>query len=291
MAHGGSEEWNAAVEKAVEPLRSFCPTAIAFGMADRESLAGALRDLESRGVSRIVVARLFVSGLSFLEQTEYFLGLRDDPPDYFLLHHASSGGHGSGESGQAHHSIVPSSEHPMEPIPTTSSLALTPHGLYDADEIGEIVVERVRTLSREPSRESVLVLAHGEGDDDVNSEWVQQIERITRGIQAIGPFSAVRVETLREDWSDKRKPAEKRIRQFVLEGDKKGDVLVIPFRLFGFGPYRKVLEGLEYRADGVGLLPHQEVTNWLMREASDCFASQGWENPFKAGSGSAEAQQ
>jgi hypothetical protein len=34
MAHGGSEEWNRAVEEVVVPLASRQPVEISFGMAD-----------------------------------------------------------------------------------------------------------------------------------------------------------------------------------------------------------------------------------------------------------------
>jgi hypothetical protein len=82
MAHGGSSEWDAAVETAVAPLAAELPTEIAFGMARRETLQEAVARLEGAGVDRIAVVRLFISGSSFLHRTQYFLGLRDDPPSH-----------------------------------------------------------------------------------------------------------------------------------------------------------------------------------------------------------------
>ena len=290
MAHGGTEEWNAAIQQAVSPLQKYCPTVVAFGMAAPETLQKSVRELESRGVTRIVVARLFVSGESFRPQTEYFLGLRPDPPEYFLLHH--NPGHMSSGDGtdkpQPHDMLYPSESHPIDPIQTTSSFVLTHNGLYDSPEIGKIVAERVRDLSRTPESESVLVLAHGVGDDRLNSHWVDRIEQISGEIRRIGSFQDIRVETLREDWRDKRKLAEERIRDFVVRGDRSGEVLVVPFRVYGFGPYESVLEGLSYRSDGRGLLPHPSVTEWLMKEASRCFQQQGWHNPFQQASRQSE---
>ena len=43
--------------------------------------------------------------------------------------------------------------------------------------------------------------------------------------------------------------------------------VVIPFRVHGFGPYTRVLEGLDYRADELGLLPHQNVNLWVANQA------------------------
>lgn len=74
--------------------------------------------------------------------------------------------------------------------------------------------------------------------------------------------------TLREDWPEKRATAEEQIRSFVTEaGAGDGRCLVIPFRVYGFGPYAEVLEGLDYVSDGRGLLPHEAVSAWMLRQA------------------------
>ena len=44
--------------------------------------------------------------------------------------------------------------------------------------------------------------------------------------------------------------------------------IVIPFRVQGFGPYERVLSELDYRADGLGLLPHPNVGLWIARQAN-----------------------
>ena len=282
MAHGGGEEWNAAVLHAVAPLREYCPVEVAFGMAHRGSLQEAVHKLEIRGVTRIVVARLLVSGESFRVQTEYFLGLRSDPPKYFLIHPHSMDMSDSRvfDAARLRDMLVPSKQHPLEAIRSGAAFVLTPRGLYDSPEIAQIVVERVRSLSRHPETESVLILAHGEGDDKLNANWVERITQLSQEIRKIGAFREIGIETLREDWSDKRKPAEKRIRQFVARGSKLGKVLVVPFRVYGFGRIDSVLEGLQYRADGRALLPHPDITKWLAGEASRCFREQGWWDPF-----------
>ncbi len=83
-------------------------------------------------------------------------------------------------------------------------------------------------------------------------------------------FTDLHVETLREDWPRARKAAEQRIRAFVRAGNQAGEtVLVIPFRVSGFGPYRRVLQGLEYKADGRGFLPHPAITEWMQTQADD----------------------
>ena len=129
----------------------------------------------------------------------------------------------------------------------------------------------------------MLILAHGEGDDNINSKWIERIERLSKAIQNIGTFRKIRIETLREDWQNKKKIAEAKIRKFVAVESKSGEVLVVPFRVYGFGPIESVLKDLEYRSDGRGLLPHPIITKWLMKEASQCFQENSWKNPFSEG--------
>lgn len=283
MAHGGTASWNKAVEAAIDPLRLIVPTEIAYGMADRESLQNSVGKLEANGVNRIAVVRLFVSGDSFLDQTEYFLGLRPDPPPFFLIHEHGGDMATAFAARLPQHAprMVSSLENRIPPIETKSEIDLSRSGLYDSGEIGRIVVERVQSLSRDPDKESVLILAHGEGEDRLNQRWLNRLEILTEEIKEIGDFRSIRVETLREDWVEKREIAEERIRMFVEEGQRAhGEVLVVPFRVFGFGPYATVLKGFDYRSDGLGLLPHKSVTNWLKREASLIFQSNYWEDPF-----------
>ena len=286
MAHGGSEQWNAAVLEAVRPLRSSLPVEVAFGMADPHSLQPAVRRLEEQGVRRIAVVRLFVSAESFREQTEYFLGLRKDPPTHFLLHGGplpdEEDHYRSGADPFSLVRLVESRVERIPPIETESLIDINRQGLYDSDEIGQILVERVQILSKNPVREAVLVLAHGEGEDELNQQWNERIGVLVKGIEAVGEFREVRAETLREDWLRKREEAMARIRTFFGRHQEAGvAILVVPFRVFGFGPYRAVLEGLDYVADGRGLLPHPAISRWLSRQAEAIFLRNDWSNPFQ----------
>jgi len=83
----------------------------------------------------------------------------------------------------------------------------------------------------------------------------------------------VRVATLREDWPEKREPAAAAVRQFVESANRDGRTpVVIPYRVFGFGPYAEVLEGLDYRADERGLIPHPAVARWIDNQVMQLHA-------------------
>ncbi|MDA2930907.1 hypothetical protein MYX84_13350 [Acidobacteria bacterium AH-259-O06] len=287
MAHGGRPEWNAAVEEAVAPLRTFCPVATAFGMAHPASLQRAVEQLQAQGVTRIAVVGLFVSSESFRPQTEYLLGLNSGPPPVFIQHPSDLRGDSAAEH-VVH--MVPGSSAPL-PIRRQAAVVLNQEGLYDSKEIGKIIEERVLSLSISPESESVLILAHGEGDDAINQRWISKLQDLAAQVRELRPFRLVQVETLREDWQDKRAQAEEQIRDFVEEGNQNGGrVIVVPFRVYGFGPYADVLEGLKYVSDGRGLLPHPAVSEWIKHQAEDCFRRIGGNNPLatnatKSGSG------
>ncbi|MBI4716488.1 MAG: hypothetical protein HY763_01670 [Planctomycetes bacterium] len=297
MAHGGDEQWNRDVESVVAPVRRVYSTEIAFGMAQTSSIGAAVRRLEARGVREIAVVRMFISGDSFVPATEYILGLRTTPPDDPLASRgaeataaapaasptlgfgASTGSDPSpGEPSAGHYGHPGSSEHAghcMEapaPIRSRADFIVSHEGIGESPLVDDILLDRVRSLSTDPARESVLILAHGPGDDGENERWLANMNRRVERLTTIGPFREVRCETLREDWPERRVLAERRIREFVQRTAAEGGrCLVVPFRVSGFGPYTDVLTGLDYVADGRGLCPHPNMTKWILGAAERCW--------------------
>lgn len=290
MSHGGSPEWNATVEEMVRPLRGRWPVEIAFGMADASTLQAAVCRLEKSGVRQIGVVRLFVWGESFYTQTRQVLGLDPGAPARTETTDpapgggcAAANGHGAGH---AHGAGVPGpgagperllgpkelADHlagiPFWRVESTARIALARTGLAESPLMADVLRERVAALSKDPARESVLVLAHGPGCDEENGRWLAALDRLMEGVRNLGTFRAVRVATLREDWPEKRNSAIAEIRAFVQEaGRDGGTVLVVPGRVAGFGPYAEVLAGLPYVADQRGFAPHANVTRWIAEQA------------------------
>ncbi|MDP3740593.1 MAG: CbiX/SirB N-terminal domain-containing protein [Hyphomonadaceae bacterium] len=273
MAHGGGAVWNAEVEAMLAPLSKEHPIEIAFGMAEAASLQSGVKRLEARGVQRIAVVRLFISGESWYERTEQILGLVPgaEPQSGEHAGHGEHASHGSSGGGGGHSMA-------LWRIETKSSFALSKQGLSEAPEMSEVLVERARGLSKDPSRESVLIIGHGPEDDGENQRWLTMIDQRAEAMRRLAPFKRVQVETLREDWPDKRVVSEARIRSFVEQaGQDNGRVLVIPYRVSGFGPYANVLKGLSYEADQKGLLPSAGVEHWVRRQIKELSAG-----PFRA---------
>jgi len=256
MAHGGTEAWNEAVLEASRSVEEDYPVEVALGMASAGSLQEAVSKLEAQGVRRIGVVRLFVSGESWYERTRQILGISSGAPP---RHEAPVAHHEGG-----HHDFRAT----FWRIETRSTFALSREGLSEAGEMSRVLLDRARDLSVDAERESVLILAHGPGDDDENERWIAALEELAAPLREEHAFRAVEVHTLREDWDEKREIAEERIRSFVeRSGAEGGRCLVIPFRVFGFGPYAEVLEGLVYESDGRGLLPHEGVSTWIRTQA------------------------
>ncbi len=296
MAHGGDPTWNRDVEAVIEPVRAKYPTEIAFGMAQTSTIRDAVRKLEKQGVREIAVVRMFVSGDSFVPSTEYILGLRDTPPldplasrgneqvkpentpALAVAHDAALGSsHVSRASGHDDHRLTDHAHtgHCMEtpePIQSVSRFMLSQEGVAASPLIDEILLDRVMALSTDPTRESVLILAHGPADDAENERWLVNMNSRAAQLRAAASFRAVHCATLREDWPDKRREAESRIRDFVRQANGDGGrCIVIPFRIAGFGEYDKVLADLTYVADGRGFCPHPRMTQWIEETASNCF--------------------
>jgi sirohydrochlorin cobaltochelatase len=271
MAHGGGAVWNAEVETMLAPLARDYPLELAFGMAEAASLEVGVRKLEARGVQKIAVVRLFISGESFYERTEQILGLAPGAdPTPVPSEHDAHAGHGGGGG----HDMA------IWRIDSKSSFAISKEGLADAPEMGAVLVERVRALSTDPRNESILVLAHGPGDDAEDQRWLRMIDQRAESIRRIAPFKKVQVETLREDWPEKRVVSEARIRAFVQAGSKDGGrVIVIPYRVAGFGPYAGVLKDLSYVADSKGLLPSTEVEHWVRRQVKELATTGQFSTP------------
>jgi sirohydrochlorin ferrochelatase len=258
MAHGGTEEWNGYVSQAVEPLAKEVPTAVAYGMADPSTLRVALDSLRSQNVGQVAVVRMFLSGESFLDQTNYLLGISETPPqDFVLMGHAAAD--------------------PMAraPIPHEMIVATHADGLLTSPEGRTIMAQRARALSSTPSLESVLLIAHGMGDEGENERVLEAMDSVADAIRAQG-FATVQVASLREDWPGQRAASEAHIRSFVTDEALEGRrVIVLPMRLSGFGPYADVLTGLEYQP-GEGLLPHPAVGAWVRGTAAHVICSAGW---------------
>ena len=256
MAHGGGEEWNRNVTASVAELRERIPVAVAFGMANPHTLQTALDELETQGASTIAVVRLFLSGASFLHQTEFLFGFRADPPARAMIGHR----------------MVAGSD--LSPLKTGARVLLDMAGMAGSEQVNRIVLARGNAASTHPARTGVLLIAHGMGAEEENQRLLDAMEESAHQLGSTG-YGEVQIATLREDWAEARARAEPEIRATASRMRQEWDrVVVIPYRVHGFGPYAEVLDGIDYvRTDG--LLPHRLVGDWVAIRASAVFCEAG----------------
>jgi hypothetical protein len=233
VPHGSDYNWNEAMRAAMAPIRARYVTEDAFSMVEPEVVERAVRRLEEKGMKAAVLVRIFSMESSFQNQAEYLLGLRDE---YRGPHAGRIASHLR--------------------FATVGGLEAHPY-------LAEALLDRAREVSREPQKETVILVAHGSGDDAENARWMENLEAIAGHLRTHGAFRDVRFHTWREDWPDKREPAVRTIRGMVEEAARDGGTaLVIPARTIGQGPEAEYLEGLTYR-HGTGFAPHPAFVRWL----------------------------
>ncbi len=262
MPHGSTRPYNDGLERVIAPLRKRYRIEVAPGMGDPLILGRAVRKLEQDGITRIIFVRMYAMGESMKARTDYILGLSREPPS-------------------GHHGGTP-------PRRIRSSAIFHAFGGYEEDPlVAEILRERILEISKRPEEETVILLAHGAGDDEANQRWLEttrrNIERIRRNLPR--PFKSIEAMTMREDWPDKRKRALSQIREAIERGNRDGGrVLIISNRLYGAGPYQRLLEGADFEMNSRGLVPHPNITRWLEKGIEQAIRSAIQSAPVPDGS-------
>lgn len=256
LAHGSDYHWNETMRRAVAPLAARYTVVPSFSMADRNLMERALRDLEDRGVGAAVVVRIFGLASSFRGSVERMLGQDVEAPGATLAEPpevgAAAQGHGHG------HGAPP-------PRIRTSLVVATVGGLEDHPLFARALYDRALEISEDPGRETLLLVAHGRGDDAADAHWQGILDSLAAQIRELGGdrFRAVEGITWREDWPEKREPRVERARRLVREATEDGGrALVVPARTTGQGSAEEFLEGLDFRF-GRGFAPHELFPEWI----------------------------
>lgn len=259
-AHGSDWHWNETMRSGLRSLESRYKVEYAFSMADAPVLERAVRRLDERGVRSIVIVRVFGRNDSFKSDIERLIGMDVEPlagrgtrekGGHDRTH--DSGGHGGHGHASASAARIRS-----------AAVLTTAGGLDDHPLFAKVLLERAKAQSRHAAKETVILTAHGTNDDSLNEQWLALLEGIAGKMRANGgaAFREIRVATWREDWPAKREPWVARVRGWVEQASRDGDVIVIPARTNGVGPEDKLLAGLNYRL-GTGFAPHPLFARWV----------------------------
>jgi sirohydrochlorin ferrochelatase len=273
LAHGGGPEWNAQVTRLATDIDRTMPTEVAFGMATRANIQGAIDRLRARGAAEITAVPLFVSSWSsVITSTEYLLGQRAEaPPElkiYARMNHSAGGHHGGSHGPAADHAGAADPMAPVEsPVPIRMTQALNDHPL-----VADILTSRARSISRNAREEAVVIVAHGPVGDDENRRWLADMASLAARVGEAEPFAAIEYLTLRDDAPKPiRDQATSQLRDIVsrhLQQERR--VLIVPL-LVSFGGIekglRERLDGLTYSMPSAGLVPDDRLVAWVLAMA------------------------
>ncbi len=241
MPHGSSQPYNDAVEHVIAPLTKRYQIELAYGMGDAAIIQDAVSRLEQRGIKKIVFGRMYGLIETMKPKTDYILGLSDEYLDELK-------------------------EGRIPPQQIRSAAIFSTFGGYEEEaDVAQVLHERIMAISQNPSKETVILLAHGTGSDESNERWVSvmnaNIEKLRRDPHC-AQLKALKAMTVREDWPKLREKAVREVREYIEESTKDGRVLVISNRLYGSGQYSKMLDGLDFEMNGEGFLS-PVITDWL----------------------------
>lgn len=254
LAHGADWFWNEAVRTALADSRARQPLAFAFSMADPPIIERAIRQLEAEHVRAIVVVRVFALASSFAHTVEHLLGedvrgLAGSHQAHDMDMHAGHDSHGT--HGHAAPAWV-AQPRIRTMVPTTSV-----GGVEDAAEFAAALLASARGVSTDPARETVILVAHGRGEDEEDQHWMSTLASLAAQMRAAGgsEFREIDYATWREDWPEKRAPAVARIRSLVERAQQDGGrVLLVPARLNGSGGSERFLDGVEFTPSNDGFV-------------------------------------
>jgi len=268
LAHGGDPSWNAQVESLRARVDASAPTELALGMADPAALQAGVDALQKRGVERIVAVPLFVNSRSeVLDQTRYALGLTDRPSE--VLRAASEAmAHMKMPPGAAHHGMhLFSLERVRLAVPVSVA-----DGLDDAPVVSAALLDRAKALSKDPSKETVILVAHGPVDDAAVPAWEKALAAHAEAVRRGGMFHAAVFGVLRDDAPPPvRARAVAGLRALVEAASRDGRrALVVPVLIARGGIEDKIprdLAGLDFAWSGDALLPHDGFDAWVLARA------------------------
>jgi sirohydrochlorin ferrochelatase len=211
-------------------------------MADPETIEEAVRILEKKGVTDVIVIPLFISSHSpIIGNSRYILGLQKELPATTDI------------------KSLPRLE---------SNIRFHMTGALDNSIlVADILLERAKELCSDPSAETVIIVGHGPNNENENRLWLKDMEKLALYVREKGCFKEVKVATWRSDAPKEiRDKATQELRMMVQMSSKGGRVIVIPHLLSSGGVEGEIvdaLKGLTYIYSGKTLLPHSNITKWI----------------------------
>jgi hypothetical protein len=243
LSHGVGENSDRLLKKSLEPVGARRPTAIGFGMSMMGSahLQAAVDDLVARGAKRIV---LVDQGTTTKYNTlsrhwQYIFGMYPEA-SYLAVPKVSAPGVKFAWAGHFN-------DHPL---------------------ITEMVYENAKSVSRNPAKETLIIVGHGPEDKVDNDPDLKILQAHVDRIRTKKEFADVKIINLQDDAiKPVRESNVRTLRLWVEQAGKQGnDVIVVAIAAASFGVQtniRKDLRGLKYTFADKGLAENPKFVDWV----------------------------
>jgi sirohydrochlorin ferrochelatase len=136
-----------------------------------------------------------------------------------------------------------------------------------------VLARRAKALSRNPKRETVVLVGHGPVDGAANAAWLETMRGHAARLKKTGPYREVVALTIRDDSRPEvKQPALDALRQAVERAAKDGGAaVVVPYLISQGGIESHIVEalkGLDYAWDGKTLCPDPAIDAWAVQTAA-----------------------
>ncbi|MFC4600333.1 sirohydrochlorin chelatase [Cohnella hongkongensis] len=249
ISHGSRERgWVALVDETIERVRDEIGNemrveAVFLELVEGRLIQDGIDRLRSEGVTEALALPLFVSsGSTHVNEIGWALGAYPEPAAETDLKRFEVG------------SLHIDYGHPMG----------------EAPEVDGIVLDNLRRLSDESSRESILLIGHGSEEAGFRESWERELSGIAERVREKGGYRSAAAALLLPNQTEERIASIRRDRPdnrilvvglFLSEGYFTR--MVIPRHLERSG------ELAACRYDGAALMPHPNVAAWVMRQARE----------------------
>jgi sirohydrochlorin cobaltochelatase len=241
IAHGSSNpKWEKDIEEAVLKVDTELPVVISYlEFSEEKTIEKGIRQLESDGIKTIVSIPLFISsGSTHIDEIKYALGVIAGTP-------------------------VDTDLHPIE----MACDIVWCEPMDDHALVMDLVSERVASLSVNPEKEVLLLVAHGSDESSFHEKWEELLQRMKQALATRFPFKQIVHGTLHPD----------NLRSTVARLPQETETLVLPlFLCEGYFTNKVIpnrLEGLSYHWEGKTYLPHPLVSSWIENQLEAALAN------------------
>ncbi|MFC5404645.1 sirohydrochlorin chelatase [Cohnella soli] len=254
ISHGSRDAgWVSLVDETIEMVRARIGHAVTIEAAFLELVEGRLIQdgldrLARAGVTRVLAVPLFVSsGSTHADEIGWALGAysvarTETELDQFLIPDGMSLSYG----------------HPMD----------------DAPELIGIVADRLRAMSVDCSRESVLLIGHGSEEEGFQQAWNKGLHAVADLVAKLGGYIGYETALLLPD------EVPEKLRK--LKAARPGDRVLVMALFLSEGyftkevvPRRLASSALDddYVYAGLALMPHDNVAAWIVRQAAEWIST------------------